>query len=40
LRQYEANILRVVPQVEYSLDNENSIDLVFFINGLPVAPWS
>jgi len=37
LRQYEANILRVVPQVKYSIDNENSIDLVFFINGLPVA---
>lgn len=37
LAQYEANILRVVPQVRYSLDNENAIDLVFFINGLPVA---
>ena len=35
--RYEANILRVVPQVRYSLDNENAIDLVFFINGLPVA---
>lgn len=37
LRHYEANLLRVVPQLKYSLDNENSIDLVFFINGLPVA---
>src|SRR5690606_1188382 len=37
LGDYEANVLRVVPQVRYSLDNENSIDLVFFINGLPVA---
>src|SRR5690625_3881316 len=34
---YEANILRVVPQVQYSVDNASSIDLVFFINGLPVA---
>ena len=34
---YEGNILRVVRQVRYSLDNENAIDLVFFINGLPVA---
>ncbi len=37
IEQYGANILRVVPQVRYSLDNENAIDLVFFINGLPVA---
>ncbi len=34
---YRNNILRVVPQVRYSLENENAIDLVFFINGLPVA---
>ncbi|HEX7005394.1 MAG TPA: type I restriction endonuclease [Trueperaceae bacterium] len=33
---YRANILRVVPQVRYSLENENAVDLVFFINGLPV----
>lgn len=37
LQRYKCNILRVVPQVRYSLDNENAIDLVFFINGLPVA---
>lgn len=36
-RRYACNILRVVPQVRYSLDNENAIDLVFFINGIPVA---
>ncbi|WP_044527713.1 type I restriction endonuclease subunit R [Herbaspirillum sp. B65] len=36
-QRYACNILRVVPQVHYSLDNENAIDLVFFINGLPVA---
>ena len=29
--------LRVVRQVRYSLHNENSIDLVLFLNGLPVA---
>jgi type I restriction enzyme, R subunit len=34
---YRANILRVVPQVRYSSENENAIDLVFFINGLPIA---
>lgn len=36
-KRYACNILRVVPQVRYSLDNENAIDLVFFINGIPVA---
>lgn len=36
-RSYLANRLRVVPQLRYSLNNENAIDLVFFINGLPVA---
>lgn len=36
-RNYACNILRVVPQVRYSLDNENAIDLVFFINGIPVS---
>lgn len=37
LAKYEANRLRVVRQVRYSLHNENSIDLVLFLNGLPVA---
>jgi type I restriction enzyme R subunit len=37
LARYKANRLRVVPQVRYSLDNENAIDLVFFLNGIPVA---
>ncbi|MBR8219578.1 type I restriction endonuclease subunit R [Burkholderia vietnamiensis] len=36
-QRYACNILRVVPQVRYSLDNENAIDLVFFVNGIPVA---
>lgn len=34
---YEKNILSVTRQVHYSLKNENSIDVVLFINGLPVA---
>jgi type I restriction enzyme R subunit len=35
--KYAANRLRVVRQVRYSLHNENSIDLVLFLNGLPIA---
>jgi type I restriction enzyme R subunit len=37
LARYSANRLRVVRQVHYSQHNENSIDLVFFLNGIPVA---
>jgi type I restriction enzyme, R subunit len=37
LARYAANRLRVVRQVRYSKHNENSIDLVLFLNGLPVA---
>jgi type I restriction enzyme R subunit len=37
LIRYAANRLRVVRQVRYSLHNENSVDLVLFLNGLPVA---
>lgn len=37
LAKYAANRLRVVRQVRYSLHNENAIDLVLFLNGLPVA---
>jgi type I restriction enzyme R subunit len=37
LARYAANRLRVVRQVHYSQHNENSIDLVLFLNGLPVA---
>lgn len=36
-KAYDANRLRVVRQVHYSTANENSIDLVLFLNGLPVA---
>ena len=35
--RYAANRLRVVRQVRYSLHNENAIDLVLFLNGVPVA---
>ena len=35
--RYAANRLRVVRQLRYSLHNENSIDLVLFLNGIPVA---
>lgn len=35
--RYEQNRLRVIRQVRYSLHNENSIDLVLFLNGIPVA---
>jgi type I restriction enzyme R subunit len=35
--RYHANRLRVVRQLRYSLHNEKCIDLVLFLNGLPVA---
>lgn len=37
LARYQANRLRVVRQVRYSTSNENAIDLVLLLNGLPVA---
>lgn len=37
LALYKANRLRVVRQVRYSTGNENCIDLVLFLNGIPVA---
>jgi type I restriction enzyme R subunit len=37
LARYTANRLRVLRQVRYSLHNENCIDLVLFLNGIPVA---
>ena len=37
LARYAANRLRVVRQVKYSLLNENCLDLVLFLNGIPVA---
>jgi len=35
--RYSANRLRVVRQVRYSQHNGNSIDLVLFVNGIPVS---
>ncbi|MEP5168808.1 MAG: DEAD/DEAH box helicase family protein [Shimia thalassica] len=35
-RLYEANILSVMRQVTYSARNKNAIDLVTFVNGIPV----
>lgn len=35
--RYAQNRLRVVRQVRYSIHHENSIDLVLFVNGIPVA---
>jgi type I restriction enzyme, R subunit len=37
LARYAENRLRVVRQVRYSQHNENCIDLVLFLNGMPVA---
>lgn len=37
LARYDANRLRVIRQVHYAQNNENSIDLVLFLNGIPVA---
>ena len=36
-RDYNANILRVMRQVHYQTQGNKSLDLVFFINGIPVA---
>jgi type I restriction enzyme, R subunit len=35
-RLYQGNIFSVVRQLKYSLKNENSLDLVLFLNGLPL----
>ncbi len=37
LARHIANRLRVVREVRYSMRNENCLDLVLFLNGLPVA---
>jgi type I restriction enzyme, R subunit len=37
MARYAANRLRIVRQVRYSSANENCIDLVLFLNGVPVA---
>lgn len=35
-RLYEANILSVMRQVKYSAKNANAIDIVTFVNGIPI----
>lgn len=37
VRLYGANILSAIRQVRYSLRNESAIDVVLFVNGIPVA---
>jgi len=37
LDRYQKNRLRVVRQIHYSVHNKNCIDLVLFVNGIPVA---
>jgi len=39
IARYAAHRLRVVRQLKYNPKREWSIDLVFFVNGLPVATW-
>ncbi len=39
LAQYRAHRLRVVRQLKYNPAREWSIDLVFFVNGIPVSTW-
>lgn len=34
--QYESNALHCTRQLHYSLNNENSIDIVLFLNGIPI----
>ena len=36
IEQYNANILHCTRQLHYSVHNENSIDIVLFVNGIPV----
>jgi type I restriction enzyme R subunit len=33
---YEANLFTIIRQVKYSEKNENSLDLVLFLNGIPI----
>lgn len=34
---FQANVLSVIQQLQYSTKNENAIDLALFVNGIPVA---
>lgn len=37
--EYEANILSVMKEVEYSEKHGNRLDVVLFVNGLPSRRW-
>jgi len=37
VKLYESNIFSVMRQVHYSKNNNNSLDLVVFVNGIPIA---
>jgi len=37
IQNYQKNRLTIIRQLKYSKKNENSIDIVLFVNGLPVA---
>jgi len=37
VKLYEANLLSAIRQARYSLKSENAIDVVLFVNGIPVA---
>ncbi len=37
VRAYEANILSVIKEVEYSTKSGNRLDIVLYLNGLPIA---
>lgn len=39
VQEYEANILSLIQEVEYSQRNDNRIDCVMFVNGIPVATF-
>lgn len=36
VNQYKANVLHCTRQLHYSIHNKNSIDIVLFVNGIPV----
>lgn len=36
LTNYEGNLLSIIPQLHYSTQNNNSLDIVIFLNGIPL----
>ena len=35
-QQYESNIFHCTRQLHYSVSNNNSVDIVLFLNGIPI----